>query len=84
MNLVDDLEPAADNLIPVPRIALNAEDAAKALGISKRTLLVLVAAGELPYVEAGRHTFLFAPADLAAWVENKKKTREVAHGQHLN
>jgi hypothetical protein len=36
----------ADNLAPVPRIAVNAEDAAKAIGVSKRQLFAIKDAGE--------------------------------------
>jgi hypothetical protein len=73
----------ANVLAPVPRIGLNADDAARAIGLSKRQLFALKDAGELPYVEAGPQTFVFDPADLAAWLSKKKKTKslEPTHGQ---
>ena len=69
---------------PVPRISLNTDDAAKAIGVSKRTLLAILADGELPYIEAGPQTFLFDPADLVAWLNRKKKTKGAKNGEHLN
>jgi hypothetical protein len=66
---------------PIPRIGLNADDAAKAIGISKRQLFAIKDAGELPYVEAGPQTFLFDPQDLADWLRKKKKTKTPG-GQH--
>jgi hypothetical protein len=71
----------AIDLAPVPRIGLNADDAARAIGISKRQLFAIKDAGELPYVEAGPQTFLFDPQDLAEWLHKKKKTKEVQHGE---
>lgn len=68
-------------LAPVPRIGLNADDAAKAIGISKRQLFAIKDAGELPYVEAGPQTFLFDPKDLAEWLNKKKRTKGVQHGE---
>jgi excisionase family DNA binding protein len=65
-----------DNLAPVPRIGLNAEDAAKAIGVSKRQLFALKDAGEIPFVEVGAQTFLFDPHDLVAWLNRKKTTKE--------
>jgi len=60
---------------PIPRIGLNADDAAKAIGVSKRQLFAIKDTGELPYVEAGPQTFLFDPQDLAEWLRKKKKTK---------
>ena len=62
-------------LAPIPRIGLNADDAAKAIGLSKRQLYAIKDAGELPYVEFGAQTFLFDPKDLADWLGKKKKTK---------
>ena len=59
----------------IPRISLNADDAAKAIGISKRQPLAIKDTGELPFVEAGPQTFLFDPQDLADWLRKKKKTK---------
>jgi hypothetical protein len=63
------------DLAPVPRIGLNADDAAKAIGVSKRQLFAIKDTGELPYVEAGPQTFLFDPKDLSEWLNKKKKTK---------
>ena len=68
-------------LAPVPRIGLSADDAAKAIGVSKRQLFAIKATGELPFVEVGRQTFLFDPKDLVAWLNKKKKTKAPG-GQH--
>jgi hypothetical protein len=64
-------------LAPIPRIALNADDAAKSIGLSKRQLFAIKDAGEIPYIEAGGQTFLFDPSDLQAWLNKKKKTKPV-------
>ena len=69
----------AGGVLPVPRIGLNAEDAAMAIGVSKRQLFAIKDSGELPYVEAGPQTFLFDPKDLEAWL-NKKKTTKAQGG----
>jgi hypothetical protein len=63
------------------RASLNAEDAAMAIGISKRQLFAITNAGELPYVEAGPQTYLYDPKDLADWLNKKKKTKGVQHGE---
>jgi hypothetical protein len=72
---IEELTGKTIDLAPVPRIGLNADDAARALGLSKRQLFALKDAGELPYVEAGSQTFLFLPSDLAAWLDKKKITK---------
>jgi excisionase family DNA binding protein len=78
-------EPPAAHVAPVPRISLNADDAAKALGISKRQLLAIRDAGELPFIQAGGQTFLFDPQDLAEWLRKKKQTKGGDNnGEHLN
>ncbi len=61
------------SLAPVPRIGLSTDDAAKALGISKRRLLELRADGSIPYVEIGPQTFVFDPADLEKFLAQRKK-----------
>jgi hypothetical protein len=69
------LQPPPAHVAPVPRIGLNADDAAKAIGVSKRQLFAIKDTGELPYVEAGPQTFLFDPRDLQAWIDKKKKVK---------
>ncbi|HUO06987.1 MAG TPA: helix-turn-helix domain-containing protein [Phycisphaerae bacterium] len=51
----------------VPALALRAPEAAKALGISERTLWALTAANEVPHVRLGR-TVLYPTADLTRWL----------------
>ena len=81
----NELQSQPAHLAPVPRIGLNADDAAKALGISKRQLFAIKDAGELPFIQAGGQTFLFDPQDLAAWLRKKKQTKGGdKHGEHLN
>jgi hypothetical protein len=73
------------HVAPVPRIGLNPDDAAKAIGISKKMLYDLKNAGEIPYTEAGPQTFVFDPRDLEAWLVRNKKTKGPQgeqHGQH--
>jgi excisionase family DNA binding protein len=72
-----------DILAAIPRIALNAEDAARAIGVSKRQLFAIKDSGELPFIEVGPQTFLFKPSDLDAWLHKKRKTKEVTNGQHI-
>lgn len=64
----------------IPCIGLNADDAAKAIGISKKMLQSLVASGELPVVEFSRQTQVFDPADLKKLIESRKKTRTPQKG----
>ena len=54
----------------VPRLALRPAEAAKALGVSERTLWEWQAAGALPCVRRGRLT-LFPVAALSAWLERQ-------------
>jgi hypothetical protein len=68
--------------IEVPVLSLNVENAAKAIGVSKRQLLAIKAAGDLPYIEVGPQTFLFDPIDLQAWLlRNKKPKARAENGQ---
>lgn len=56
-----DVEPA------VPALALRAREAAKALGVSERTLWAWTEAGDVPHVKRGRMT-LYPVAGLRAWL----------------
>jgi excisionase family DNA binding protein len=49
--------------------------AAKALGISERTLWSLTQAGTIPYVKIGR-SVRYAPDELKAWVSAQKSMEE--------
>ena len=53
------------------RILLNMEEAAEMLGISSRTLLTHVAAGELRYVLIGKRTRKFTERDIRDFIEAK-------------
>jgi len=55
--------PAGD----VPQLALRPREAAKALGISERTLWTLTRAGEIPHVRLGR-AVLYSIDALRAWL----------------
>ena len=72
MKHVDDKKNDVRGISPIPRIALNVTDAAAALGISREKLHELRRAGEIPCVVLGRETYLFDPADLAAWRDRNK------------
>ena len=62
----------------VPRIALNVDDAAASLGISKRLLLQLVKAGRLPCFRPGPQTMIFDPDDLRTLVKSGKAHETVS------
>lgn len=70
-------EPAAP---PIPPISLSADDAAKCLGISKKMLQAMVAAGEIPCVEFNRQTQVFDPEDLRALIAARKKIKTPRKG----
>jgi excisionase family DNA binding protein len=48
----------------------NYEQAARALGVSKRTLQTLVATGEVPYTTIGARSVRFVPAHLKRYVDD--------------
>ncbi len=50
----------------------NARDAAKALGISDRTLWTMTKNGTIPHVPIG-HRVLYDPEDLRAWINRNKR-----------
>lgn len=52
----------------IPCIGLNADDAARAIGVSKNTILEMARKGEIPHVRRGNKTQIFDPDDLRAWV----------------
>ncbi len=55
----------------VGRLLLNEREAAAAMGCSTRTLFSLRAAGQLAWVPIGNKV-MYAPGDLAAFIESKK------------
>ena len=67
--------PKADG--PVPALALRPREAAKALGVSTRTLATWTKQGVIPYVRCGR-TLLYPTAELAGWLsaESRKSKAE--------
>jgi hypothetical protein len=79
--ILEDRNNEPRGLSPVPRIGLNADDAAKAIGVSKRQLFAIKDSGELPFITIGPQTFLFLPEDLKSWL-NKKKQTNAPGGQH--
>ena len=87
------LAEAADDdlaeLEKVPRIGLNVSDAAKAIGVSVRQMQAIINAGQIPFVEIGKQTFVIRIKDLDAFLEKKKRTKqpeakETNYGQHRN
>lgn len=55
---------------PVPRLALNKAEAARALGVSERQIEDMVASGQVPNVRIGRRVLL--PVDgLRIWLANQ-------------
>lgn len=61
--------PQADTNRP---LLVNSAEAARLLSIGKRKLWELHTTGELPSVRIGK-AVRFSPADLADWIETKKK-----------
>jgi excisionase family DNA binding protein len=61
------------------RILMGYRQAAKALGISQRTLSNLVKAGGIPVVRIGARV-LFRPAALAAWAEAREAAGGIVSG----
>ena len=61
----------------IPRLALRASEAARALGVSERKLWQIVANDEsgIPIVRLGK-TVLFPIAPLEAWLANRSERRE--------
>lgn len=62
-----------DQPTDVPRFLLTADEAARALAISRHLLWTLTAAGELPCVRVGR-AVRYDRADLLAWIAARKGT----------
>jgi len=57
----------------LPKLLLNAREAAKALSICPKTLWSMTAPrGDLPSVRIGRRV-LYDPADLQRWIEAQKE-----------
>ena len=51
------------------RIAIKAHEAAKLLGISRRTVQMLAKRGEIPHRRIGK-LYLFSPRVLQEWMDN--------------
>jgi len=58
----------------IPRLAVGAREAARALSISERTLWSITRSGEIPSFRAGKRV-LYKVADLEAWIEGRKESR---------
>jgi excisionase family DNA binding protein len=54
-----------------PRILLRPQEAANALGVSLRTLMSLVTAGEVPHTRIGERNLRFPVDGLRAWVARR-------------
>lgn len=54
------------------RELLKAEDVAKMLNISPRTVYAMARAGKIPYVRLGRKILRFDKDDLLKWLNKKK------------
>jgi excisionase family DNA binding protein len=80
----DTMKPA-DDLAPIPRIALNAEDAAQGqiepmltpeqvanlLNVSKSTLCRLTKKNEIPHKRIGQRIVRYCRADIVAWMRER-------------
>ncbi|MCC6581444.1 MAG: helix-turn-helix domain-containing protein [Phycisphaeraceae bacterium] len=62
----------------VPVLAMRAKDAAKALGVSERTLWTWTKAGTIPHLRRGG-TILYPTAALTKWLND-----QAAHAQTVN
>lgn len=62
-----------------PRLALRPREAAKALGISERTLWTWTSNGTIPHIRQGK-TILYPTASLARWLDEQVKTTSAAGG----
>ena len=60
----------ADKSVCVPPLALRSRDAAKALGITERTVIALADAGAIRCVRLGTVT-IFPVSCLRAWLDNQ-------------
>jgi len=56
------------------RLLLRPREAAAALGIALRTLMALVAAGEIPVVRIGTRCLRFSTAALETWIRERTVT----------
>jgi excisionase family DNA binding protein len=63
------------------RLALRAPEAAAALGISLRSLMTLVKAGDVPFVRIGERSLRFPRAALERWLESKVNMDGSADGR---
>ena len=55
---------------PIPTLALRPRQAAKALGVSERTLWAWTAAGDVPHVRRGK-AVLYPVAELTKWLSEQ-------------
>ena len=58
------------------RLLLRPVEAAESLGVSLRTLMAWVAAGQIPVVRCGLRCLRFSTADLDSWIR-ERSTRPV-------
>jgi excisionase family DNA binding protein len=62
--------PAPEPTAP-PRLALRPQEAANSLGISLRSLMAMVASGEIPHTRIGERCLRFPVEGLRAWIAKK-------------
>lgn len=65
-----------DKTINVPPLALRSRDAARALGITERTVIALADSGAIPCVRLGNVT-IFPVSCLRAWLDSQATTKPV-------
>jgi excisionase family DNA binding protein len=66
----------------IPALALRAEEAAAALGISPRTLWALKESGQIPYVKVGPKTHVFPVAALQDYLRQQQTTHQETPANH--
>lgn len=63
--------------VPISKMLLTPEEAAKSLSISPRSLWGLMKSGEIPSVKIGR-SVRYPVADLERWIEARKTAAQPA------
>lgn len=56
-----------------PQMLLTADETARALSISPRTLWTLTKEGEIPFIQVGSRSVRYSVADLEAWIDRKRQ-----------
>jgi excisionase family DNA binding protein len=66
-------------MLVTPALALRPREAAKALGISERTLWAWTQRGDVPHVRRGK-TILYPVGALTRWLDEQAKAKAAAEG----